>query len=131
MADQPEGNQPNRPLPTGATPEPPAGPTPPTPDTPPATPPPAAEEPAAEQPAGPPYVPPPAGAASSAPGGGFGRFARNKATQLVAVGVIGLVLGGGLVALSDRDGHRPGDRPGLSRMDDRHPGGREFRDFPR
>jgi hypothetical protein len=60
-------------------------------------------------------------------------LARHRATQLVAVGLLGLVLGGGFVALLDHDrGHdrRGGalDRPGHSRMDDRGPG-RDFRDF--
>ncbi|WP_309115529.1 hypothetical protein [Saccharothrix sp.] len=63
-----------------------------------------------------------------------GRVARHRATQLVAVGLLGLVLGGGLVALFDHDrGHdRRGafDRPGHSRMDDRGPG-RDFHERER
>ncbi|GAA0209819.1 hypothetical protein GCM10010492_04510 [Saccharothrix mutabilis subsp. mutabilis] len=55
-----------------------------------------------------------------------GRFARHRATQLVAVGLLGLVLGGGIVSMVDHDrGHdrRGGafERPGHSRMDDRGP----------
>ncbi|MFC6088763.1 hypothetical protein [Saccharothrix lopnurensis] len=73
--------------------------------------------PAAEQP------PPP-----TAPRRRFGRVVRHRATQLVAVGLLGLVLGGGLVALLDRDHHRFGnaDRPGTSRFDDRGPGRGDF-----
>ncbi|WP_367128976.1 hypothetical protein [Saccharothrix sp. HUAS TT1] len=47
---------------------------------------------------------------------------RHRATQLVAVGLLGLVLGGGIVALLDRDRPRHGfgaDRPGHSRFDER------------
>ncbi|MGM1059554.1 hypothetical protein [Saccharothrix sp. Mg75] len=52
-------------------------------------------------------------------------FVRHRATQLVAVGLLGLVLGGGAVALLDRDGPRVRagvDRPGHSRFDDRGDG---------
>ncbi|QFZ21924.1 hypothetical protein [Saccharothrix syringae] len=83
-------------------------------------------QPAAEQPAEP--VPPPV-APRPATRAGFGRFARHRATQLVAVGLLGLVLGAGIVALAGRDGHRPGnaqDRPGTSRFDDRGPGRGDF-----
>ncbi|TQM84619.1 hypothetical protein FHX81_7074 [Saccharothrix saharensis] len=61
----------------------------------------------------------------TAPGRGavVGRVVRHRATQLVAVGLLGLVLGGGIVALADRDHHpRYGvgaDRPGHSRFDER------------
>ena len=52
-----------------------------------------------------------------------GRVVRHRATQLVAVGLLGLVLGGGIVALADRDHHpRYGvgsERPGHSRFDER------------
>ncbi|MFE2751825.1 hypothetical protein ACFXGA_07445 [Actinosynnema sp. NPDC059335] len=48
---------------------------------------------------------------------------RHRATQLVAVGLLGLVLGGGIVALVDHDrrphygvGH---DRPGHGRFEER------------
>ncbi|CAL9533844.1 hypothetical protein SUDANB95_04057 [Actinosynnema sp. ALI-1.44] len=55
-----------------------------------------------------------------------GRFARHRATHLVAVGLLGVVLGGGIVSMVDHDrGHdrRGGafERPGHSRMDDRGP----------
>ncbi|MEU4805870.1 hypothetical protein [Actinosynnema sp. NPDC023587] len=136
MADQPEGTQPTarqHPAPQAETPPVEA----PRSDTP------QSEAPRAEAPqaaAGQQHIPPPHVPPTTR--GGFGRFARHRATQLVAVGLIGLVLGGGLVALFDRGGHGRGDRPGLSRMDDRHPGrgpgrdsdrhpGREFRDLPR
>lgn len=36
--------------------------------------------------------------------GGFGRFVRHRATQIAAAGLAGLVIGGGAVALLDRDG---------------------------
>ncbi|MFD1146934.1 hypothetical protein, partial [Saccharothrix hoggarensis] len=56
------------------------------------------------------------------------RVAGHKATQLVAVGLLGLVLGGGIVALADRDDHRRHgggfDRQGHSRFDER--GGGRF-----
>ncbi|XVS61427.1 hypothetical protein ACQPYE_24350 [Actinosynnema sp. CA-299493] len=63
------------------------------------------------------YPPPPG------KGAVVGRVVKHRATQLVAVGLLGLVLGGGIVALADRD-HRPrygvgSDRPGHSRFDDR------------
>jgi hypothetical protein len=49
--------------------------------------------------------------------GGFRRFAGNRVTQLVAVGVLGLVVGGGIVggvmAATQHDG-----RPGISRVRD-------------
>ncbi|GAB2785161.1 hypothetical protein GCM10027199_70990 [Amycolatopsis magusensis] len=56
--------------------------------------------------------------------GGFGRFVRHRATGLVAAGLAGLLVGGGivgLVAASDHDGPRDG-RPGIAR---------EFGDGPR
>ncbi|MFJ8915679.1 hypothetical protein [Amycolatopsis sp. NPDC102389] len=91
-----------------------------------------AETPAAA-PAGPPpgWVP-----AQQAPPkkGGFRRFAGHRATQLVAVGALGFILGGGIigtaVGLASRDGDR---RPGIAR-EHRGPGGhgmhRDFRDGP-
>ncbi|WP_181773129.1 hypothetical protein [Amycolatopsis pittospori] len=108
-----------------------------------------AETPAAA-PAGPPRsstAPPPTGpspAAAVPPAavqpprkGGFRRFAAARATQLVAVGVLGFVLGGGIigtaVGLASRDGGRHGDRPGFSREyrgPDGHGPHRDFRDGP-
>lgn len=50
----------------------------------------------------------------------FRQVVAHRATQLVAVGVLGLIIGGGLVALLDHDGYRGGHgRPGFSRMDER------------
>ncbi|WP_156077208.1 hypothetical protein [Saccharothrix sp. NRRL B-16314] len=54
----------------------------------------------------------------------MGRVVRHRATQLVAVGLLGLVLGGGIVALADRHHQHPRygvgfDRPG-------HPGHPRF-----
>ncbi|MFD7655530.1 hypothetical protein ACFV4N_16285 [Actinosynnema sp. NPDC059797] len=86
---------------------------------------PTTEQPAVGQPAvGQPAPPPP----PAAPRRRFGRVVRHRATQLVAVGLLGLVLGGGLVALLDRDRHRVdrADRPGASRFDDRGPGRGDF-----
>lgn len=64
------------------------------------------------------YYPPPPGK-----GAAVGRVVKHRATQLVAVGLLGLVLGGGIVALADRDHHhRYGvgpDRHGHSRFDER------------
>ncbi|MFI9812017.1 hypothetical protein [Saccharothrix variisporea] len=115
---------PDQPHPEGTPDQPtPAGPT--------------AEQPAEAHAAGaePPPAAPPAADHPTPPrrGAAVGRFARHRATQLVAVGLLGLVLGGGFVALLDHDrGHdRRGagfDRPGHSRLDDRGHG-REFRDF--
>jgi hypothetical protein len=97
---------------------------------------PAAQQPAPEQvptaaaadaPTGPPPPPAagPAYATAPPPRGRFRQVAAHRATQLVAVGVLGLIVGGGLVALLDHDGYRGGHgRPGLSRMDDRGPGPR-------
>ncbi|GAA1289853.1 hypothetical protein [Saccharothrix xinjiangensis] len=103
---------------------------PPAPEPRPATGQPPAERPAGEQPtaaqptAAQPAPPPP----PVAPQRRFGRVVRHRATQLVAVGLLGSVLGGGLVALLDRDRHRTdnADRPGASRFDDRGPGRGDF-----
>jgi hypothetical protein len=74
---------------------------------------------AAEAPTGPPPAAGPVHA--TAPRRRFRQVAAHRATQLVAVGVLGLIIGGGLVALLDHDGYRGGGhgRPGVSRMDDR------------
>jgi hypothetical protein len=71
---------------------------------------------AAEAPAPPP--PPQPTPVAAAPNAKFGRFARHRATGLVAAGLLGLVLGGGLVAAFDHGGRGP-DRAGISRHDDR------------
>lgn len=59
--------------------------------------------------------------------GGFRRFAGNRVTQLVAVGVLGLLVGGGIVggvmAATQHD-----TRPGISRF--RDGGGEGHRTFP-
>ncbi|ONF66847.1 hypothetical protein [Amycolatopsis keratiniphila] len=65
--------------------------------------------------------------------GGFRRFAGHRATQLVAVGALGFVLGGGIIGTAVGLASRDGDRPGFSR-EHRGPGGhgmdRDFRDGP-
>ncbi|MEV6897874.1 hypothetical protein [Amycolatopsis sp. NPDC051372] len=63
--------------------------------------------------------------------GGFRRFVGNRVTQLVGVGVLGLLVGGGIVggvmAATQHDG-----RPGMSHFRDGGGGGgyREFRGGP-
>ncbi|WP_409183862.1 hypothetical protein F9C11_05750 [Amycolatopsis sp. VS8301801F10] len=54
---------------------------------------------------------------------GFRRFVAHRATQLVAVGVLGLVVGGGIVGGVMAATHHPG-RPGMSQ----HHGGHRFDD---
>lgn len=62
----------------------------------------------------------PAYATAPPPRRRFRQVVAHRATQLVAVGVLGLIIGGGLVALLDHDGYRGNHgRPGISRMDDR------------
>ncbi|EMD30111.1 hypothetical protein [Amycolatopsis azurea] len=87
----------------------------------------------AEPPAGPPpgWVPP-----QQAPPekGGFRRFAGHRATQLVAVGLLGFLLGGGIIGTAvGLAVARHDDRPGISR-EHRGPGGpgmhRDFREGP-
>jgi hypothetical protein len=93
-----------------------------------------AETPAAA-PAGPPVGGPQWVPQQTAKKGGFRRFAGHRATQLVGVGLIGFILGGGIigtaVGFASRDGGRHGDRPGFSR-EYRGPDGpghhRDFRD---
>ncbi|MFD2467306.1 hypothetical protein [Amycolatopsis silviterrae] len=56
--------------------------------------------------------------------GGFRRFIAHRATQLVAVGVLGLAVGGGIVGgVMAATDHHPG-RPGTSQ----HQGGHRFND---
>ncbi|MFI7117727.1 hypothetical protein [Amycolatopsis sp. NPDC049868] len=94
------------------------------------------DEKPAETPAAAPAGPPPGWVpAQQAPPakGGFRRFAGHRATQLVAVGVLGFVLGGGIIGTAVGLASRDGDRPGFSR-EHRGPGGhgmdRDFRDGP-
>ncbi|TCO49804.1 hypothetical protein [Actinocrispum wychmicini] len=54
---------------------------------------------AAAPPPPPPYHAPPR------PPGGFGRFVRHRATQIVAAGLAGLVIGGGAIALINHGGN--------------------------
>ncbi|MCS7483232.1 hypothetical protein ACFFQW_37715 [Umezawaea endophytica] len=115
-APQPTVEQPAAPQPTAEQPTPP-----PAPEAAPQQP--VTTASAAEAPPGPPPAAAPVYA--TAPRRGFRQVAAHRATQLVAVGVLGLIIGGGLVALLDRDGYRGGHgRPGISRMDDRGPGPR-------
>ncbi|MBN6037167.1 hypothetical protein [Amycolatopsis sp. 195334CR] len=61
--------------------------------------------------------PPPGWAPTKAPPGKFGRFVRHRATGLVAVGLAGVLVGGGVVgmiAAFSHDGPRDG-RPGIAR----------------
>ncbi|GAA4542767.1 hypothetical protein [Amycolatopsis samaneae] len=73
--------------------------------------------------------PPPGvwGAPAATPGprqpGGFRRFAGHRATQLVAVGVLGLVVGGGVVGIIAASTHHNGPRPGVARMHHPRDGG--------
>ncbi|HUQ60184.1 hypothetical protein [Lentzea sp.] len=98
---QPTVRQPTAPQPTAAQPE--AAPQHP-----------AAEHPAAAPP--PPAAAAPVAVAPAAPGR-VRRFAGHRATQLVAVGLLGLVLGGGIVGAATRFDHRGG--PGHVRMHER------------
>ncbi|PRY40310.1 hypothetical protein CLV43_10644 [Umezawaea tangerina] len=67
----------------------------------------------------------PVGAAAGGARGRFRRVAAHRGAQLVAVGVLGLIIGGGVVALLDHDGYGRGPgRVGISRMDERGPGPR-------
>jgi hypothetical protein len=103
--------------PPRANPDPAADRTPTTPT--------ASDQPPADATA--PIATPDPGHHPAPPGKGatVGRVVRHRATQLVAVGLLGLVLGGGIVALADRDRdhhHRYGvgsDRPEHSRFDER------------
>jgi len=115
----------HQPQPAAETPHPAAAPTPePAPAAAPTAPGPTTTASAAEAPVGPP--PPPTEAAGPAyatappPRRRFRQVAAHRATQLVAVGVLGLIIGGGVVALLDHDGYGRGHgRPGISRMDQR------------
>jgi hypothetical protein len=82
--------------------------------------------------AAPPPPPPPAPPYQQpAQPGGFGRFVRHRATQIVAAGIAGLLIGGAGVALISHGGGH--DRPGFYyRGDGRGPGGGfgPYRDGP-
>ncbi|HEY4018660.1 MAG TPA: hypothetical protein VGM75_08235 [Pseudonocardiaceae bacterium] len=52
------------------------------------------------------YYPP--GMPMARPQGGFGRFVRHRATQLVAAAVLGLLIGGGTIAIVDSASAGPG-----------------------
>lgn len=86
----------------------------------------------AEAPAGPPpFAPPPPGYQPAYPQqprqpGKFRRFAGHRATQTVAAGVLGLVLGGVIVGAATGFGHGGGPRdgrPGIHRQHEGFPGG--------
>ncbi|WNV88823.1 hypothetical protein [Umezawaea sp. Da 62-37] len=90
-----------------------------------------AAQPVAEQPAQPtvnaaeaPAAGPAPQPATAGPPARFRRVAAHRGAQLVAVGVLGLIIGGGVVALLDHDGYGRGGpgRAGMSRMDHRGPG---------
>ncbi|ONI90668.1 hypothetical protein ALI22I_11110 [Saccharothrix sp. ALI-22-I] len=110
---------------------------------------PAAADPTPEQAASQPGAGPaddePAAAAQSAPDPAYAppragkgavvvRVVKHRATQLVAVGLLGLVIGGGIVAIADRGDRRSGiglDRSGHSRFDERKSDRFPGRDFER
>lgn len=112
QAAQPAPDQATTPLPAGPAPSATAAEAPPAAAT---------EDQVAQAPAGPPPPPPAATPAVAVPvGPGRGRrFVRHRATQLVAVGLLGLVLGGGIVGAvaANRFDHRGG--PGQVRMYER------------
>ncbi len=64
--------------------------------------------------------------------GGFRRFVGHRATQLVAVGVLGLLIGGGIVGgIAAATSHGPrGDRPGIHRQYNGPNQGPDGRGFP-
>ncbi|SEF30524.1 hypothetical protein SAMN05421837_105262 [Amycolatopsis pretoriensis] len=76
---------------------------------------------------------PPAAAAAPRQPGGFRRFVGHRATQLVGVGVLGLLIGGGIVggiAAATHHGGGPRDgRPGIHRQYN-GPDGNQGRGFP-
>ncbi|KZB81671.1 hypothetical protein [Amycolatopsis regifaucium] len=89
---------------------------------------PAEPETPAAAPAGPPpgWVPAPQAPPAK---GGFRRFAGHRATQLVAVGVLGFLLGGGVIGTAVGLASRDGDRPGFSREHHGSAGPGGHRDF--
>lgn len=116
QAAQPAPDQATTPLPADASATPGHQPAPDQPAATAAEPPPAAAPAAA--PAATPAAPIPS-AAAPASRGRARRFAGHRATQLVAVGLLGLVLGGGIVGAiaANRFDHRGG--PGQVRMYER------------
>jgi hypothetical protein len=64
--------------------------------------------------------------------GGFRRFVGHRATQLVGVGVLGLLIGGGIVGgIAAATSHGPrGDRPGIHRQYNGPNQGPDGRGFP-
>ncbi|MFD5091703.1 hypothetical protein ACFWMR_13950 [Amycolatopsis thailandensis] len=61
--------------------------------------------------------------------GGFRRFAGHRATQLVAVGLLGFILGGGVIGTAVGLASRDGDWPGFSREHRGQDGPGAHRDF--
>ncbi|WP_086667780.1 hypothetical protein [Lentzea kentuckyensis] len=121
QAARPAPDQATTPLPAEAPATPGQQPAPEQPAATAAEPPPAAtaaEPPPAAAPAAAPAAPIPS-AAAPAGRGRARRFAGHRATQLVAVGLLGLVLGGGIVGAiaANRFDHRGG--PGHVRMYER------------
>ena len=75
----------------------------------------------------------PAGLQAPPRQGGFRRFAGNRATQLVGVGLVGMLIGGGIVGgVAAATFHNDGGRPGVHRSYDGNtgPGGRDLRGGP-
>jgi len=72
----------------------------------------------------------PAGLQAPPRQGGFRRFAGHRATQLVGVGLVGMLIGGGIVGgVAAATFHNDGGRPGVHRSYDGNtgPGGRDLR----
>ncbi len=71
----------------------------------------------------------PAGLQAPPRQGGFRKFAGHRATQLVGVGLLGMLIGGGLVGGIAAVAFHDGGRPGIHRGYDGNggPGGRDFR----
>ncbi|MEV7549616.1 hypothetical protein AB0N89_08340 [Amycolatopsis sp. NPDC089917] len=86
------------------------------------------EDKTVEQPAAAPAEPPPV-QRTPPEKGGFRRFVGHRATQLVAVGLIGFILGGGVIGTAVGLASRDGDRPGFSREHRGQDGPGAHRDF--
>ena len=119
QAAQPAPDQATTPLPAEAPATPGQQPAPDQPAATAAEPPPAAPQPAPTAAEAPPAAAPIPSAAAPASRGRVRRFAGHRATQLVAVGLLGLVLGGGIVGAvaANRFDDRGG--PGHVRVYDR------------